>query len=236
MAQDSLQPVGGTGGAQGLSLSMSGSAAERVMDLERLLGTRVQDEEGRGQELRGLLRPEADEFVTAPVLVWVRYLGCPVCRHQVDELKRVEDDLYENYQAYLVLLTNSPHRSVQPFREQWGTRHGRILVDRSGDTYDAAGLRRSLGTLFRPASLRGVLRSMRQGFRHGPIEGDLRQLGGLVVLSSGAERVLYHYACQYVGDFVPIEALKRATLESYGSPEASGPVAGLSGLLAAAPS
>ena len=232
MREDSRQATSGRGSSRSASESGAGCA----LDLERLLETRVQDEEGQHQELRRTLRGDDDEFVTCPVLVWVRYLGCPVCRNQVAELKKIEDDLYENYQAYLVLVTNSPHESVRPFQEQWGTRHSRILVDREGATYDAAGLRRSLRTLFNPSSVKGVLSAMRRGFSHGSFEGDLRQLGGLAVLSSGAERVLYHYACTYVGDFIPLDALKRASLLGYGGGGEAGQPGGAAGALLMSPS
>ena len=84
-----------------------------------------------------------------------------------------------------------------------------VYVDTKRDAYRALGLKRSFGSFMSPAALKNAARALRSGFRQVGTQGDVMQLGGVLVVRPGGE-VSFRYASEAAGDHPPVEKVLAA--------------------------
>lgn len=93
--------------------------------------------------------------------------------------------------ARLVLVGNGSPAMAKDFAAKAGLPASVTLVtDPSRQSYVAAGLKRSALLTLGPKGWIPFLRTLKRGFRQGPIRGDPWQQGGALVVARGGE-VLY---------------------------------------------
>ena len=69
-----------------------------------------------------------------------------------------------------------------------------LLVDPEMVGYRAAELERSLFAVYHPRTTFSFFKALRRGFRPGPVQGDVAQLGGMFVICPEAGNIYSHVA------------------------------------------
>ena len=109
----------------------------------------------------------------------------------------------------LVPIGNGRPTFIAGFRQTTGFT-GPVYTDPSRRTFEAASLKRTMWSLFRPESLVAGLRAARKGFFFkGKLQGDGLQLGGVLVVRP-PDRVTLHYASRFAGDHASNDTIRRA--------------------------
>lgn len=116
-------------------------------------------------------------------LVFLRYIGCPVCQMRFWELDRRRGD-YEALGAELMVVVQSDaarlaeYHRAKPFSLI-------VLPDADKTLYDLYGVGRATwGQYAAPAALKSALKATFSGHLHGRFDGDERQLPGDFVIDS----------------------------------------------------
>ncbi len=107
--------------------------------------------------------------------------------------------------ADLTVIGSGGAHHVEPFQEDTGI-EARILSDPKRATYEAAGLKRGIGSTFNARSMLGGLRAYTAGHRQAGVQGDPWQQGGALVVAPDGP-VLLHHVSDSVGDNVAGEIL-----------------------------
>lgn len=118
-----------------------------------------------------------------------------------------ERDAIRKRGAELVLIGNGNLHFAAAFQKEFDIQ-APLYVDTKGDAYRALRMRFGISEIFNLTSLRNVTRSLRAGFRPGLIQGDGRQLGGVVVVRPGGQ-VVYSYLSSAGGDHPPVGDIVR---------------------------
>ncbi len=108
--------------------------------------------------------------------------------------------------ATLVLVGNGKPHHARWFLEDTGI-DVPVFCDPELAAYAAAGLKRSVMSVFNPAALGAAIRAFRSGNRQTKTKGDPWQEGGLLVLDrrAGATKLVrYHHVSGYAGDNAPV--------------------------------
>ncbi len=100
--------------------------------------------------------------------------------------------------AALYVIGNGGPSFIAGFRETTGY-DGTIYTDPSRAVFEAAQLKRGLGTIFTIATLRRSWGAFRRGFRQGRTQGDALQQGGALAIAPDG-RVLWHQVSSGPGD------------------------------------
>lgn len=129
------------------------------------------------------------------------------CREQAVQVHH-ERDTIRARGAELVFIGNGNRHFAEAFKRQFDIQ-APLYVDTKGDAYRALGMRRGVRDIFNLISLRNMARSLGAGFRPGLIQGDGRQLGGVVVVRPGGE-VVYSYRSSAGGDHPPVPDILQA--------------------------
>ena len=111
--------------------------------------------------------------------------------------------------ADLTLIGSGGAHYLAPFQEDTGI-EARILSDPDRSTYEAAGLKRGIGSTFSARSMLGGLSAYAAGHRQAGVQGDPWQQGGALVVAPDGP-VLLHHASDSIGDHVAAEILLEAT-------------------------
>lgn len=119
-----------------------------------------------------------------------------------------ERDTIRKLGAELVFVGNGNRHFAEAFRAQFDIR-APLYVDTKREAYRGLGMRRGVRDIINLTSLRNMVRSLRAGFRPSLIQGDGRQLGGVVVLRPGGQ-VSYLYRSSAGGDYPPVADIVRA--------------------------
>ena len=135
------------------------------------------------------------------LFVWLRQLGCRFARQQAAQLAQLEIP----EEVKLVLITPSAPADCRAFRR------GRLphtacvlLCDTRLRTHSIFGFQRSAA---RPNWFKGLLARLQ--FGQGPVQGDERQNGGVVITHASGE-IHYRYSSRDAGDHPGREDLLRA--------------------------
>jgi peroxiredoxin len=142
------------------------------------------------------------------VLMFLRYVGCPICQMKIAELKRDFNEFKRRRINLLVVLQSSPENIAGlvgkddiPFE---------IVCDPKGKLFDLYAVRP--GTIFgyvTPTTIMAVIRSMTRGFRHGKYEGNEMQLPAVFIIGTD-KRVTYAYYGRNVADVPETKKLLEA--------------------------
>jgi peroxiredoxin len=139
------------------------------------------------------------------VLVFLRYIGCPVCQMEVarfradfDEFKRRKTELLVVLQSEPATITKATSEKDIPFP---------IVCDPKGDIFSLYGV--NAGSIFSylsPGSTMGALRAIRRGFKHGKFEGKEMQLPAAFVIDKN-QRITFAYYGKNVADVPKTDVL-----------------------------
>lgn len=125
------------------------------------------------------------------VLIFNRYVGCPVCQMSTVELVRAAREFERAGAALAIVFQSSPERLAA-----FAARHGQgaaLLADPEGRSYAAYGVQASLAGYLAPANLPVLFRALRQGYGHGAFEGRETQLPAAFVIDGDGVIRQAHY-------------------------------------------
>ncbi|HQG33178.1 MAG TPA: peroxiredoxin-like family protein [Deltaproteobacteria bacterium] len=126
------------------------------------------------------------------VLVFLRYLGCPICQNDMANLKR-EIGLIKGRGAKLfVVLQSSPDTvSSVTSKEDWPFT---IITDPRGELFKLYGVEPGgIIKYLHPAGLISAIRATMQGYRHGKFEGHETQLPAVFIVGKDSMIKFAHY-------------------------------------------
>lgn len=149
--------------------------------------------------------PQVLEAGKPLLLVFLRHLGCPLCRQRVDELKE-EHALFVEAGVELLVITQSSAKRVAKFASKQSIPYG-IVGDREKRLYDLFGVKR--GGLGQYATGRVVAKTVRaatKGYLHGRFEGDEFQMPAELIVAPDGRIAWSHYGTD-VADASPNEVL-----------------------------
>ena len=143
------------------------------------------------------------------VLVFLRYLGCPICQIDMANLKR-EIDLIEQKKAVLfVFIQSSPETVASATKqEDWPFT---IICDPKGDLFKLYHV--EPGSILRymhPAGLIMAIKATFQGYKHGKFEGKETQLPAVFIVAPDKTIKFTHYG-EHLSD-VPSTATMAANI------------------------
>ena len=145
------------------------------------------------------------------VLVFLRYLGCPICHVDMVNLKREIGHIKKKGAALFVIIQSSPATVASiTKKEDWPFI---IICDPKGALFqlyhvEPGGILKYM----HPAGLIAAIRATFQGYRHGKFEGKETQLPAVFVV--GGNRVLkyVHYG-RHIADVPSPETFMKALPE-----------------------
>jgi peroxiredoxin len=132
------------------------------------------------------------------VLVFLRYLGCPVCQIDMANLKN-EIDLVEKRGAKLyVVLQSAPETvSMATNREDWPFT---IITDPKGELFRLYNVHPGgIIKWLHPAGLISAVAATLKGYRHGKFEGHETQLPAVFIVDGDRNVKFAHYG-EYISD------------------------------------
>ena len=100
--------------------------------------------------------------------------------------------------AELVVIGNGAPHFIAGFRELTGY-DGPLYTDPSLATFQAAELKRGVGTVLNIRALVPTLKAFGRGAKQGLMQGDTWQQGGVLVIAPGGE-IRWHHASDRPGD------------------------------------
>jgi D-cysteine desulfhydrase len=139
------------------------------------------------------------------VLIFLRHLGCPICRMEIAELKRRIGE-FKDAGAEVVVFVDSPAESVTEFAQRDDVTF-RIVADPQRSVYAHYGIERGglLDFIAPGAALRSVKATLK-GHMHGRFEGSELLLPGDFVLDASG-KILYAHRGAHIGDNTPLDTL-----------------------------
>jgi peroxiredoxin len=132
------------------------------------------------------------------VLMFLRYMGCPICQMKIAELRRDFDE-FAKRKVYLLVVLQSEPASITRLVDKKDIPF-EIVCDPKGKLFALYAVRP--GTIFgyvTPATIAAVIRSMRRGFRHGKYEGNEMQLPAVFVVGAD-KKIRFAYYGRNVAD------------------------------------
>jgi NAD(P)-dependent dehydrogenase (short-subunit alcohol dehydrogenase family) len=124
--------------------------------------------------------------------------------------------------AELVLVGSGTPEFATAFQEDFAL-DCPVLVDESLEAYRVAGLKRGAASALSPRMAFSAVRALRGGHRQTSVQGDVWQLGGVLVIRPD-DSIAYRHAASEAGDHAPIEDVL-AALEGSGTAAAEPPSA-----------
>lgn len=126
------------------------------------------------------------------VLVFLRYLGCPICQNDMANLKR-EIGLIEGKGAMLFVIIQSSPETVSSLTNR-GDWPFTIICDPSGELFRLYGVEPGgIIKYLHPAGLIAAIRATMQGYRHGKFEGRETQLPAVFIVDQDRTIKFAHY-------------------------------------------
>lgn len=132
------------------------------------------------------------------VLVFLRYLGCPICQMEMATLKR-EAGLLEEKGASVFVFVQSPTSTLAPLlnRDEWPFE---IASDPDGRIYRLYAVPSGcILRYLRPAGLLTAVKAVASGYMHRKFEGRETQLPAVFVLNRDKTVRFAHYG-RHIGD------------------------------------
>lgn len=125
-------------------------------------------------------------------LVFLRYVGCPICQLDLAEFKAAQPSFAEKQASVLVVLQSTPESvAAQTDIEDWPIT---IICDPKQRIYNLYGVEPGgFLSYVNPAGLGRLFRAFGQGFRHGTFEGRETQLPAAFVIGPDKKIRMAHY-------------------------------------------
>lgn len=139
------------------------------------------------------------------VLIFLRHLGCPICRMELADLKRRIGE-FAALDAQVVVVVDSADESVSEFAVREDVKF-RLVGDPKHDIYLKYGIEKGgLDKFAAPGATLKSIKAMTQGHFHGRFEGSELQLPGDFVLDEEG-KILYAHRGSHIGDNTPLDRL-----------------------------
>lgn len=139
------------------------------------------------------------------LLVFLRYVGCPICQMKIAELTRDFDQFKKRMVGLIVALQSEPE-TVKKVVGKNGLPFP-IACDPNEEIFKLYGV--LPGSIFRyitPRTILSAVRSIAKGYRHGKYEGEERQLPAVFLVGKD-KKILYAYYGKNVADVPGNKAL-----------------------------
>lgn len=135
------------------------------------------------------------------ILIFVRHFSCIACRAHVlniwSQKKRIEES-----NIRIIFVGSGSPSAIKSFKEDLKITDALIYTDPSLKTFDACGLKRSLGALLNPKGVKKFMELREQGHKQGSwsfSSGSHTQMGGVIAMKPPG-KVVYHFVSNYLGD------------------------------------
>lgn len=142
---------------------------------------------------------------TTAIFIFIRHFGCIFCRTHAKEVWQNKEK-YEKDGAKIYFIGNGAPYLISGFKEELGIQDATIFTDPKLESFKAAGFRRGFLAALGPRVLLNAAKAYADGNRQGGMyrkeQGDLWQLGGILVIKPEG-KVAYHFISQAAGDFSP---------------------------------
>ncbi len=129
------------------------------------------------------------------------------CREHVAQLRDTVSSIRDRGADLLVIGNGNP-RQARAFYDERQLDFP-LFVDPKLRAYRAAGLHRGLGATFNLRVVKNAARSMKAGFRQGPVRGDPWQQGATFVAAADG-RIVFAHVSQEGGDHADSDAILAA--------------------------
>lgn len=152
------------------------------------------------------------------VLVFLRHLGCPICRMEIAAWKRRTAEFTEAG-ADVVVFVESPDDSVRAFAQRADVPF-HLIGDPDRRFYSAYGVSKgTLASFLAPGAAKRALKALLRGHAHGRFEGSELQLPADFVVGEDGN-IVFARLGRHIGDNTPIDtllAIVRGAASSQGS-------------------
>lgn len=139
------------------------------------------------------------------LLVFIRHLGCPLCREIIADLAAAAGEAGKNFGA-IVAFTESTAVRVAEFSAKNAIPFS-IISDRDKKVFEAYGVGRGgIGSMLGPSVLAATVRATFRGHMHGKFEGSELQLPADFIVDRGGKISLAHYG-KNVADHLSVTEL-----------------------------
>ncbi len=132
------------------------------------------------------------------VLVFLRYLGCPICQNDMANLKREIDLIEKKGAALFVVLQSAPATvAAATKKEDWPFT---IICDPEGELFRLYRVEHgSILKYLHPAGLITAIMATFKGYRHGKFEGHETQLPAVFITAPDKTIQFAHYG-EHISD------------------------------------
>ncbi|PIE56622.1 MAG: hypothetical protein CSA34_03135 [Desulfobulbus propionicus] len=154
----------------------------------------VLDEHGTSHPLNTLLAK------TPQVFVFVRHFGCLFCRQQAGEAHLLEEAA-RAMGGGLAVIGCGTSEHLGSFRQASGYT-GQLYTNPGLEIYTMLGFIRSWPGMLAPRAVQSAFQALKKGYRPGMLQGDILQLGGVLVTGSENRPALL-FRSRWAGDHPP---------------------------------
>ncbi|XP_067872861.1 prostamide/prostaglandin F synthase [Heterodontus francisci] len=144
----------------------------------------------------------------ASVIFFLRRFGCQVCRWTAKEISKLKE-VFEQNDIHLAGV-GPEELGMQDFIEGQYFK-GDLYIDEKKQCYKDLGFKRYNTLNLLPAALgqkvRQVVSQANKDGISGNFSGDMMQSGGMLIVSKGGEKVLFHFVQDSPGDHVPLDTI-----------------------------
>jgi hypothetical protein len=114
-------------------------------------------------------------------------------------------EVFERFNAKLVVIGNGETHYLKPFREVTGYK-GFLYTDPSLTVFEHLGFKRSLISIIGLQTVRKGVQAMKEGHSQGGIQGSALQQGGALIIGPG-DKVYYFHRNREPSDHPPVKEL-----------------------------
>lgn len=147
-----------------------------------------------------------DSFAGKPlVLLFARYVGCPVCQMDTNEYKRHYDELKQAgvevamvFQSSTDILQQYATQETLPFT---------VLSDPKGKAYKQYGVEWGVTGFLSVKNISPIVKSIKSGYRHGKFEGNEFQYPAVFIIDGDKNIRFAHYGKTVSDSLSPSEVL-----------------------------
>jgi len=153
--------------------------------------------------MSAIVFPEKFDLLNRPgrrLLVFLRHSGCPFCKQALSDLKAAREQI-ENHGAEIVLVhMMTDDDEAHTFFARYGLGDVMSIADPEQELYALLGIERGKVTQYMGPRvwLQGAVCTLFEGHLPGKPQGDISQLGGVVLLADG--EVLRKHLCETSAD------------------------------------